>query len=85
MFASTGVALQTGETSIQANPCEEGLDAALDHGPQRARAGLEALLVSVEVLVEVGLEDAIELGSFRTPRAVKPWRLADSARTHPPS
>ncbi len=61
VLAATRTTFEASKTSLQAATGQERLHAALDHGAQRTRARLEALLIGVEVLLNYAVQGIVEV------------------------
>ena len=76
MFALARRATKAGKTSLEPAAREELHDRLRHYVTQRPRAGLEALLVGCDILLEVLLERLVENGGFGMPRTVNGRRFA---------
>src|SRR6266540_6233948 len=76
MLSVAGGTADTSETSLEPAAREELLDRFRHDATQRPRAGLEALLVGCDILLEVLLERLVENGGFGMPRTVNGRRFA---------
>jgi len=76
VFALARRATKAGKTSLEPAAREELHDRLRHYVTQRPRAGLEALLVGCDILLEVLLKRLVENGGFGMPRTVNGRRFA---------
>ena len=70
MLGLARLAADPGKASLRPAAGEERLHRPLDLGPKRPRAWLEALLVGIQVAIEVPLEQLVVQRSLRLTRAI---------------